>query len=1231
MDLSLNKSFPFVLKQSRWISCVCMMLGIAQTSYASDIEIYQTGTTTPPTLMFLLDISGSMTSTFGIRFGYTSSYCSNNPSNAYCSIGISACDIPSGYQFTAFESDASTTDRPYTRNYCSAVSANNMTYFFKRLYVPGEWRWSGRRWYWVSDRYDYYSCGSAGSSSQDACTSIVGAPSANVLASYNSSSNGNATYYFKYNAQKFYDRITKVKDGMFDLLQGSSTVSRLSNDKIIGLSAFSYRSDNSTGYIVVPARPLNTSVSSNKDQRATLLAEIANLTAGGGTPTAHAYAETAAYLMGTTTFGATYSGFNNSTSTAKNSSTQYRKPDSLNQDNAQCTGQGIYVLTDGQPNASSSSAASNIMQTSLTSSYRSMLNCSASPLAAGSDDSGWACIGSFSQLLLDKNKNPLGRSIKTAVVGFGGEFSGLTSYSPSLTQQQNIDNIDNSSASVSVKNAAKWGVYAKGGWYAGSKASDIVSSVNMFITNTSGDIPPVTTGAATVPIDNLNPLALRNNAYFSQFQPTPDKNYQLWLGNLKKYVVDGGFLKDQNKNNIQNGAGEIISNYDFWARSSSDLVGGVTARLPLGVKNDSEFNRVVWTDRKLDLSTDGVGLRKLGLDDLNNGSDADRGYLLSLLGFNIDLKNLPRTMNDLKNTAELRQMGALLHSSPLLLTNEGIIQVDNNKVVTKERADYIVFGSTQGLLHVVDATTGIEKFAFMPNELAKTQKEAFARFDTTSGGVGSLFYGIDAPWTNYTEYVTKDSSTGKVTVGNGENSTTGKQIIYGGLRMGGRSYYAIDLKDMDAPSILFHISPEDKKVFSQSQTVSDKTYPELDFMGQSWAKPTTAWVNWQNKKRLVMFVSGGYDAGGDDGDGEFDYSAGKRGVYSGYESAEYEQRTKKGAGVYMFDALTGELLWWAGANATANNTSSTVKYSNVPDMKYSVVSQIRTVDRNLDGLVDHLYFGDLGGQVWRIDINNNAPDSNLFAKPPVRLMNLNNGKYSPRFYDMPAFSVYKKDNQLFTVISIGAGNRSSPMFNTADGNYKDDAIYNIYDKDVVKNRLFNLTKNNEGNYVYTDVDGLNSQNATLTSSNIASRIVPMGDTNVQTAAGWFYGFKTASLSTLQTEKVTQIPIVVSNDMYVTTFNNTQNGVSGLCGSGVKGKSYVSLFCMPYGQCSGGVKRNEIGAGLVSPSVASPTADGYDRSLVSTVASVLNGSTDNPFRQYRNNQKIIPKNWVEVGQ
>lgn len=98
------------------------------------------------------------------------------------------------------------------------------------------------------------------------------------------------------------------------------------------------------------------------------------------------------------------------------------------------------------------------------------------------------------------------------------------------------------------------------------KFSGYCKSVNDFIDNLSTDIPAVTTGTPTIPQDELNPTAIQNYAYYPQFQPTPDKNYQLWAGNLKKYNVNSnGRLSDKNNTLIVDSQGKLLANYDLWS------------------------------------------------------------------------------------------------------------------------------------------------------------------------------------------------------------------------------------------------------------------------------------------------------------------------------------------------------------------------------------------------------------------------------------------------------------------------------------------------------------------------------------------------------------------------------------------------------------------------------------------------------------------------------------------
>lgn len=1145
-------------------------------------------------------------------------------------------------------------------------------------------------------------------------------------------------------------RIDRVKTAMKDLLNGNVTnkITKIDDDKIIGLSTLGARwnSENyNAGAVLIPAKKLGYKYTSgtniNKTHREVLVNAINNLGANTNTPTARSYAETIAYLMGTTTkpdgsyqnyladnsdygiclawnsnktcsvwdywysggrtsvpkaytksgsgyigqwpvdyYWGTYiaSGFDFSSSDTK-SGNNYISPTSLTQTDEikKCSGQGIYVLTDGEPNQNS------LTQTTA----RLALN--DSNFSCDNNSDGWDCTTKLNQALIDPTKNPKKLKFKTAVVGFGNAFNNVTSYDRSKTQKQNLDALG--SIDSDVKHAAEWGIKGEGGWYAGDSSQDVVDSVNNFINDLGAEIPAVTTGTPTIPLDQLNPIVLQNYAYYPQFEPMPEKTYQHWSGNLKKYTVDeNGKLRDKLSKLITDSKGKIIDNYDLWsltlgtaptdAQKTAALVGGIKMQLDLRHTGTDTVQRKLFTTRGYTTAgavTTVSTLQQVQVTDLDNNTkkkDPKIGYLMNLLGYSFDPKsylNTAKTENMLTKTEllkqpELRQVGAVMHASPVLLTNQGEITYNDttNAIGSKNRKDFILFGTTQGLLHVVDAVTGKEKFAFVPNELVESQAEAFNKPELTSGGMQSMYYGVDGPWTTYTEYVIDKNNADLLSVGEGKPYTVvegnqnvnkavnGKQIVYGGLRMGGKGYYALNLANIGDPKLQFQINP--------NQNTCSTSNP-LGCMGQSWSKPTITWVNWKGSKKLVMFVGGGYDAEGINTGNANQKSTDK---YRGYEYSDYVQSNKVGAGVYMFDALDGSLLWWTGANATAN--ASTFIAKPAAEMKYSVVSQIRTIDRDSDGLTDHLYFGDLGGQVWRVDLNNSAgTETDLFARTPTRILNLNKGKFSPRFYETPAFSTYSQNGTIFGLISIGSGNRSKPLIEytystTTTGTVSDysyDGVFNIYDKDVARDNLLKLVRTSPSSktdmsHMYSLGDSsLLTQNVTLQPESTtgytaeskdkllaitdSTRFPKAGESTVERVApfaetsGWYYNF---SSQKVQSEKVMATPIVINNDMYVTTFDGSKPGLSGDCGAGVKGESFMTLFCMPFGQCKSGAldsHRLNLGAGIVGGAVGAGDGSGMQRLIVANIDSTLVQKPNSILNsRYNTANKLIPQRWYE---
>lgn len=989
-------------------------------------------------------------------------------------------------------------------------------------------------------------------------------------------------------------------------------------------------------------------------QREVLLNELGQMNANGGTPTPYAYAEAAAYLMGTNTHngvtnGASgYSGWWSSTDLAKtnpaSSATNYQAPVSITsqKDNAEkkeCSGQGIYFLTDGRPEPDGTAPGENGKSgTAYTLMSRALgtkggdFDCANSPLGTRSsyydNQNGWTCVGKFTQALLNPTSNPVGLKIQTAVVGFGSSFGA------GATETNDI------------KDAKDWGTLGGGGWISGSSPEDVANSINNFITQLNKDIPSMSTGSSTIPMDALNPEIIQPYSYFPQFEPkvNPADRQQLWLGNLKKYyVVNGGVYSSR----VPSTSSTIVRKsklqdlVDIWAKSDVTYPentpifkkGGALSQLKLGIEAKSDGNngakRKVLTEYDFDGTKDineritrNFDLNEIDFtyssDDKTKDDNPSRiRGLMALLGYNITEST---NVSDLDLTgvpAELRQMGSVYHSLPILLTQEGKAIAEKNTVTdqvqisTTDRKDYVLFGTTQGVVSVVDASTGVEKFSFVPKEMIEKQSETFkVNGGNLSNGKEALYYGMDGEWVAHTVYVTKSDGTltvkgasrailGKTPAEN--ENFDGKQWVYGGMRMGGRSYYSLDLTDMDNPKLKFHIDPSTGKVYSKAHP-EGKAFTAIENMAQSWSKPKLDYVNWKGERKLVMFVGGGYDAGGDQGDGL--YADGIRTGYAGYEYYNYKQNNKKGSGVYMFDADTGDLLWYANSDSESKNSIAHASHS---DLKYSIASDIKTIDRNNDGMVDHLYFGDLAGQAFRVDFDRNLTK---FNSKVIKVLDLHvdNG-ISPRFYMAPVFtahySAHRKEGANIVIATFISGNKSAPLLGTIDSptttgvqsplGLQYDAVYAVYDYDIHPNGQFYPSTNKGARTLATANDSA-AQNKLKLITNIVRD--DSDSTSIKGAiadphtgwGGWYYKFdKKFDGSTVSPSIVKGLSplIAMEGSLYVTMYDASNNGTTSSCGAGVKGHSFTQRLCLPTGVCPENANyKYNLGAGIIGLNVGS---------------------------------------------
>src|SRR5690606_38627684 len=406
--------------------------------------------------------------------------------------------------------------------------------------------------------------------------------------------------------------------------------------------------------------------------------------------------------------------------------------------------------------------------------------------------------------------NDKAKSIKTATVGFGGMY-----YKEFTPEQELLNKAGNFQCStLSGKEGdlstlcylgEKSSNYGKGGFYTAQSTNDLVDSILQFVSDVSVEIEGSTMGTSTIPVDALDSTKLQKYSYFPMFKPIVGGDEQLWAGNLKKFAVKmstGTVVDQSDKPVFKDGKiQEKLSDYWYEANGSSDddvymAWGGLLSKLkvhhkPLTISGNLGFNRSIYLDYDKDLKhavTDILNANTTANSSLHN----KKHYLFGLLGYSkltqtdfdaLVSKSYAEQLSYLQNKSSVQdfQMGSVIHSTPIMLTQKGVFEEKDGEYGVSEREDYILAGTTQGLVQVVNADTGEEVFSFLPSEfLTRTnnsQEKGFAeslamgRFTTTN--TDNFFYGVDGPWVAHTEYQYSFE-------GDKEIMTAKKQYAYGG-------------------------------------------------------------------------------------------------------------------------------------------------------------------------------------------------------------------------------------------------------------------------------------------------------------------------------------------------------------------------------------------------------------------------------------------------------------------
>ncbi|MES9992272.1 MAG: hypothetical protein ABW098_09975 [Candidatus Thiodiazotropha sp.] len=364
---------------------------------------------------------------------------------------------------------------------------------------------------------------------------------------------------------------------------------------------------------------------------------------------------------------------------------------------------------------------------------------------------------------------------------------------------------------------------------------DEIAEAFSYIINEAQNSIRYVMNAPTIPFNPDNAAVSEDVIFVPLFYPDARR---FWHGNLKKYNVnvtdDEIELRARGGQRVLNDDHTFASTIDLFCDHRScepdegdPLVGGAASNMT-GLRNlytnldhghplNHQTNRVHRdtaniTNELLDVSSEEERIQLL------NWITRDPAYIATEEQPSLD-----------------GVMGAPIHPQPVVVDYDG-----------QGRTVYIP--TSEGVLEAIDAETGEELWAFMPQDLLRNIRQLRNNEPSVTP-----YYGLDGPLTVY--------------------ETDGRKMAIVGMRRGGRKYHLLDISDRRQPVYVSEIS-------------ADAAPTEFSNLGQTWSKPlfATMWIN--NAEREVLIFGGGYDPDQDNGNGADD----------------------EGNAIYVVDAADGSLL-----------------------------------------------------------------------------------------------------------------------------------------------------------------------------------------------------------------------------------------------------------------------------------------------------------------------------------
>lgn len=517
--------------------------------------------------------------------------------------------------------------------------------------------------------------------------------------------------------------------------------------------------------------------------------------------------------------------------------------------------------------------------------------------------------------------------------------------------------------------------------------------------------------------------------------------------------------------------------------------------------------------------------------------------------------------------------GDVLHSRPLLINYGGSIGIVG------------FYGSNDGLLRAIKGgstdSDGVEKWSFIPDEFVNFSKLSrqysnsnLVRYPNSSCSISPAPSSRDYFWDGQLAVYQSTDTVKYPDATTGPYTRPAKTYLYIGMRRGGRSVYAIDVSDPDAPSFLWKI---------------DSSMANFSQLGYTWSEPHVTKIKGKKADgtddlRDVLVFGAGYDPTDDDQPsgcprGDHSTALSTSSVSSGVTCPNAAgSYSGIGRGVFVVDALTGAYINLLTASASA--------------MKYSFPADVAVYDADGDGYTDRIYAGDSGGQLFRFDVDTTQQLTASTAFKTYFLASLgdrtstadstrNGGTDSRKFLFQPDVLpfVYKKSNGTkvsAVMILAGTGDREKPLNNRDSNNNLNSvtcsSLYNsTYFGSKVRDRFFGIIDQVASGTDPATVSALTESTLfplntttigddTLSTFNICYGFETTcgGGTN-SLYNGWYLNLKNTvnSSNFRDEEKLVSAPKVISGMvLFGTNTPQTADTSSGVCSNLGQARSYA---------------------------------------------------------------------------